>query len=103
MRYRRLRLVFVVVLIMIMVLSSVVIVDAALGRNASSARYKYYTSIEIKQGDSLLSIADQYMTAGYKNKEAYVNEVMSINGLDDTTIHAGEYLTVPYYSYAKRE
>ncbi len=103
MKYRRMRLVFVMGIIMIVILSSLLIADAAWGRNASAVRYKYYTSIEVQSGDTLLTIADQYMTAGYKNKKVYVNEVMSINGLSDSRIHAGEYLTVPYYSYVKRE
>lgn len=103
MKYRRMRLAFVVGLVMLIILSSLLIADAAWGRNASDTRYKYYTSIEVQSGDTLLTIADQYMTAGYKNKKAYVNELMSINGLSDSRIHAGEYLTVPYYSYAKRD
>ena len=104
MRYRRkVRLAFVVCLVMIMVLSTVIIVDAASGKNAANAKYKYYTSVEIQKGDTLLSIADKYISADYKNKQAYIEEVLEINGLSDDTIHAGQYLTVPYYSFAKRE
>ena len=103
MKYRKMRLAFIVGFIMVVILSSLLIADAAWGRNTADSRYKYYTSIEVEAGDTLLTIADQYMTAGYKDKKTYVNEVMSINGLADSRIHAGEYLTVPYYSYVRRE
>ncbi len=60
---------------------------------------KYYTSVRIKYGDTLESIASEHMSPGYKDSAKYIKEIMKINRLNDTTIHAGEYLTIPYYSY----
>ncbi len=60
--------------------------------------YKYYTSVQVQDGDSLWSIADQYLTSEYCSHETYVQELIAINHLSDTTIHAGKYLTVPYFS-----
>ena len=61
--------------------------------------YKYYTSVQIQSGDTLWSIADLYMTEEYASIDAYIDEVCSINHIAaDDTIHAGQYLTVPYYS-----
>lgn len=59
---------------------------------------KYYTSISIKKGDTLWSIASEYMTAEYDNIEEYILEVKRINHISGDTIYAGRYLTVPYYS-----
>ncbi len=61
---------------------------------------KYYTGITVKNGDSLWSIADEYIDySRYKNKEVYIEEMCSINNLgDDAGIHAGQRLVVPYYS-----
>ena len=61
--------------------------------------YKYYTSVEIERGDTLWSIASEYMTEEYDNLQEYVTEVKVLNGLGDDEIHSGQFLIVPYYSY----
>ena len=60
--------------------------------------YKYYTSVQVKQGDSLWSIANAYMTAECGDVSDYVDEIKELNHLNDDAIHAGEYILVPYYS-----
>lgn len=64
----------------------------------SEETYKYYTSIQVKQGESLWSIAGNYMTSDYSDRDAYMEEVRSLNHLSSDDIHAGEYLLIPYYS-----
>jgi hypothetical protein len=61
---------------------------------------KYYTGIIVKRGDTLWNIADEYIDyTEYKNKEAYIKEVCSINSLcEPDEIHVGQRLVVPYYS-----
>lgn len=60
--------------------------------------YKYYTSYEIKPGDTLYTIADQYME-GYDSKEEYVRELKLTNGIHNADkIRAGQLIHVPYYS-----
>ena len=75
--------------------------SAAAKSNAATSRttYKYYTSIQVEAGDSLWSIAEEYASLEYDSRESYMREVAALNGLSDMTIHAGEYLTIPYYSY----
>ena len=65
-----------------------------------SKMYKYYTGITVKSGDSLWSIADEFIDYGqYGSRESYVNEVCSINHIeDDSMLRAGQRLIVPYYS-----
>lgn len=57
----------------------------------------YYKTIEVKEGDTLWTIADEYMDGEFDNKEDYINEIKNINHVYDDTIHTGAYLTVPYY------
>lgn len=64
----------------------------------SETHYKYYTSIRVEKGDTLWTIADAYMTEEYENISDYIGEVCNINRISGDTIHAGQYLTVPYYS-----
>lgn len=68
--------------------------------SAEDISLKYYTGITVQSGDSLWSIADEYMDLEqYKNKARYIEEVCSINQLSDASeIRAGQYLIVPYYS-----
>ena len=58
---------------------------------------KSYTSIEIRPGDSLWSIASEYMTDDYDSIQEYVRDIKSLNGLGSDEIHAGKFLLVPYY------
>lgn len=60
-------------------------------------RCKYYTSIEVSVGDSLWSIAEEYMDAGNQSVYDYIDEIKAINGLKSDQIRAGEYLMVSYY------
>ena len=59
---------------------------------------KYYTSIEVQSGDTLWSIASDHITEEYRDMNAYIDEVCSINKISQNEIHAGQYLTIPYYS-----
>lgn len=64
----------------------------------AESSYKYYTSIQVQKGDTLWNIADSYMTEEYADMNEYINEICRINHIGDGRIHAGEYLTIPYYS-----
>ena len=66
--------------------------------SSSHDSYKYYTSVQVKQGDSLWSIASAHMIAECGDVEDYIDEIKELNHLDNDAIHAGEYLLVPYYS-----
>lgn len=72
--------------------------DTANAGTENTARYKYYTSIEIKDGGTLWEIANKYMTEEYESAEEYIQEVKKINHLHSDTIYEGAYLCVPYYS-----
>ena len=60
--------------------------------------YKYYTSVEVKNGDTLLDIASEYVTEEYGSLHEYVAEVKELNGLRSDYIRSGQSLVVPYYS-----
>ena len=62
---------------------------------------KYYKSIEIEEGDSLWSIAKEYMTEDYNSIYEYINEVMEMNNLESEQIQEGQYLTIVYYDVLK--
>ena len=63
-----------------------------------SSYNKYYTSIKIETGDTLWSIADEYVENFNISKEEYIEEVCLLNGISKDEIHAGDYIVVPYYS-----
>lgn len=60
--------------------------------------HKYYTSIEIREGDSLWAIAERYGSHSGKTTDEYIKELKTINRLGEDVIHTGNYLTVAYYS-----
>ena len=66
--------------------------------NHVTPKQKYYTTVEIKKGDTLTSIAKKYYyDEEYKNLDEYMNEIMEINRLESTTIHSGCYLKIAYF------
>lgn len=73
---------------------------SASGKSQASADdmpIKYYTSIRVESGDSLWSIARAHMGEGYDDIGDYIQEVKTINQLGEDEIHAGQYLTIPYF------
>lgn len=63
-------------------------------------KYKYYKLISVEADQTLWEIADRFMDCEvYRDKAAYIAEVVSINGLSDaSSIRNGQKITVPYYS-----
>lgn len=86
----------IIILICVLIGSSI----AASGRSkaAQNSTYKYYTSIEIEKGDTLWSIAEEYMTPEYGSIQEYVDDIKAVNALGDDDIHSGQHLMIPYFS-----
>ncbi len=67
--------------------------------NDKVTMYKYYTSIEVQQGETLWSIAEKNLETGqYEDLISYIKEILHINHLKDDTIIAGQNLIIPYFS-----
>lgn len=89
-----------------MIIAIVLVLSGAVGGFISRAQspdeetqYKYYTHITVAYGETLWSIADQYMSEEYESKEAYINEIVQINNIDnENELYAGNTIVVPYYS-----
>ena len=56
----------------------------------------YYTSIEIKPGDTLWNIAEETMTSEYSSVPEYVKVLKEINSLDSDQLEAGQNLIIAY-------
>lgn len=88
-----------------MILGSIAIVliimlsvkETALNSKAADTYNKYYTSIEVKPGDT---ISEFYRIYGerYENSAKFYEEVSMINDIDVDCISAGMYVIIPYYS-----
>lgn len=65
--------------------------------------FKYYKSIEIKQGDSLWGIAQKYMTEEYDSPQEYIEEIKQLNGLTSDTLQESKHLLVAYYDTSFKE
>lgn len=66
--------------------------------HSSPVSYKYYTSITVSKEDTLWSIAEKYMDREhYSSANDYIQEVKSMNHLQNDMITYGEHLIIPYY------
>lgn len=85
-----------------LVLFSIIFITKTAAAERNTNRTKMVTSIQIKNGDTLWSIAKSYMSDEYDNIEDYIDEIKTSNGLASDTIHAGNYIIVPYYADASK-
>lgn len=65
--------------------------------DTKTPRQKYYKEYQIEDGDSLWSIAEDEMGAGWSDVREYIYEVEVLNGIDGDHLTAGNYLQLPYY------
>lgn len=86
---------------MIITLISIGIISTHVSAKNESSRQKSVVSVKIEKGDTLWSIAKEYMSDEYKDIHTYIKEIKKSNGLSTDTIHEGCYIIVPYYT-AKR-
>ena len=88
----------VCIIALLAICSSAILTKATTSDNAEKVYYKYYTQVEIQKGDSLWSLAGEYMENGpYESRKEYMEEVAELNQLSSTTIYEGQSLIVPYY------
>ena len=62
-----------------------------------SAYNKYYKSIRVEYGDTLWTIADEYIQDLNIEKTDYIAEICALNHIDGNDIKAGDYIVVSYY------
>ena len=91
----------ILALVVIMVIAIAILLGTGINAFASSKEsleyHKYYTSIQVESGDTLWSIADQYMTGCDMDKQSYIDGVCQLSHLSDGRIHRGDYLIVADY------
>lgn len=80
----------------ICVFGSMIFTDAKAETDNHETVYKYYKSIEIKSGDTLWSIANEYKSEDCTTQE-YISEVKSLNGLATDNIQDSQHLMIVYY------
>jgi len=73
--------------------------NALASSKADVASYnKYYKSVRIEAGDTLWTIADEYISDLNIDKQEYITEICELNDICEDEIHAGDYVVVAYYS-----
>lgn len=91
-----------IVVISIIVVSLGILLGSSISAFASAREkaqlHKYYTSVQLRQGDSLWKLAGEYASTDQSEQE-FIDEVCEVNGISESnTLHSGQYLVVPYYS-----
>lgn len=66
-------------------------------------RFKYFTSLEIENGDTIWDIAKENITEEYDSINDYIKEIKQCNNLSSDRITAGHYLLIPYYAEQPRD
>ncbi len=93
-------------MVLLMTLGSMMIIFGFRSVKVSAAKdirlndRKYFTSYVVEKDDTLLEIAEKFMTPEYHSPRAYVDEIIKSNHLEDTSIDVGQLLIIPYYADA---
>lgn len=83
--------------ICVVILSFGIISTKVIAQKATSQE-KMITSVRIEKGDTLWSIANEYITDEYDDINSYIAEIKKTNRLTSDIIHEGCYILVPYYT-----
>ena len=95
---------FLIIFAIIIVVMGTLFLCSQNAQAASAERpYKYYTSVQVKEGDTLWKIADTYITEECGSMADYIAEICLVNHISENDIHVGQYITIPYYSGAYLE
>jgi cell division protein YceG involved in septum cleavage len=94
---RRIRWIAVVFVFIIMIFM-IILATKRVTAKRDGYRIKQVTSVQIKKGDTLWSIASRHMSDEYKDLNEYIEEIKRSNGLTSDNIQAGKYIIVPYYA-----
>lgn len=87
-----------VAILIMLVVFSVGFITKTVTAQRYADRIKLVTSIEVKRGDTLWSIASKYMSDEYNDMNEYIEEIKSSNGMASDDIHTGNFIIVPYYA-----
>lgn len=68
---------------------------------ASLSGYYSYESIIISDGETIWTIAENHKEDYTGSLKEYVNEIISVNGLENDILKAGDSLVIPVYVRAK--
>lgn len=96
------RIILCVLIVLTVIILSIIFGSKFAYADASDpqmASQKYFKSITIQPGDTLTSIAEEYISAEYQNTSQYINEVKRMNYMLDDDIQTGDSLIIPYYGY----
>jgi len=88
------------IVLFILIIFSVGFISKTVTAERNSDRVKLVTSIEIQKGDTLWSIASEFMTDEYDDMNDFIKEIKVSNGMASDEIHTGNYIIIPYYADA---
>lgn len=88
----------VIAFTVVMILAGVIVANSTVSKADTIDNNKYFVSIQIEAGDTLTSIADEYMSDEYGSRDSLIQEIKTINNIHEDYITAGCYIVVPYYS-----
>lgn len=90
------------ILLMIILISFILGSVIVKAQNNSSSSKAYYTNIVVDNGDSLWSIASEYMDSSrYDSIYDYMSELRALNNMTSDKLYAGDNLIIVYYDNAE--
>lgn len=57
-----------------------------------------FTSVQVKEGESLWEISERYYSKDYKSMSRYIQRIKALNHMANSRVDAGACLIIPYYT-----
>lgn len=95
---RRILAVVIIIIVSLGILLGTGMSVLASAKEDPASYNKYYKSIQVEAGDTLWTIADEYIMDLNIDKVDYIAEICELNHIDADEINAGQYIVVSYYS-----
>ena len=77
---------------------------AKVGATNKIEAYKFYKTVTMKYDQTLSDVADEYFDEHYDNVEEFLDEIKSINHVNENSAMAGgKLLYIPYYDIPEAE
>lgn len=99
-RQRKIRSHRIAILVVALVVAMAVLIfqkNNSIKVSAQSDKELYYKSIQVREGDTLWSIAEENMTDEWNSTRSYVDAIKKLNQKNSDSIYAGMYISIPYY------
>ncbi|MBO7402865.1 MAG: LysM peptidoglycan-binding domain-containing protein [Lachnospiraceae bacterium] len=91
------QLILILISAFVFLFTVIFVVKTVNAKEKAPSRVKSFVSVRVSEGDTVWSIAEDYLSPEYSNITVLVKEIEKTNHLVNGQINSGNYIIVPVY------